>query len=290
MTPIFFDFPQPTILGSRLKQKLQAQAAEFLIKPFPDGETYLRILSNVKGKNIVIHATLFQPNDWILNLIFLADGLRAQGAKSIGLVAPYLSYMRQDKIFHPGEVLTSKTFSSLLSHYFDYMITVDPHLHRYHSLDEIYTIPTTVVQAAPLLSQWIQDHVSDPFLIGPDQESAQWVEEIAGVYPYVILEKVRHSGTHVEITWPETLNFQEKTIVLVDDIISSGETMIQVLRKVKKNAPICLALHPLFAGKAYQKLRAEGARQIVTCNSIPHPSNQIDLTPLLIPPLKKYLS
>jgi len=285
MKPILFDFPNSSLLGATLRENINGEEGKIVIHPFPDGETYLRVQNMVKDRDIIIHSTLFDPNPWILNLLFLADSLRAQGAKRVGLITPYLSYMRQDKVFQTGEALTSKTFAGLLSSYFDYLITVDPHLHRYRSLDEIYSIPTIVVKAAPLLSEWIHKNVGNPFLIGPDEESTQWVKEIAKKLPYIVLSKVRHEDGHVDITWPIGVNLEHKTPVLVDDIISSGATMVQAILHLKTLtpiAPICVAIHPIFAYNAYQNLWDAGVKDIVTTNSIPHPSNQMDLTQLLV--------
>lgn len=285
MNPVVFDFPSASILGQNMREKLDAEEGRLILKSFPDGESYLQVLSSVAGREVIINATLFRPNDWFLTLLFLADTLRSQGAKRVGLVSPYLSYMRQDKVFYPGEALTSKTFAQLLSTYFDYLITVDPHLHRYHSLDEIYSIPTTVLQAAPLISEWIHRHVENPFLIGPDGESAQWVKNIAGNAPIIVLSKVRDKEGHVAITWPQVDGIERRTPVFVDDIISSGVTMLQAIDHLKTLtdiAPICIAIHPIFAGDSYEKLQASDVNNIVTCNSIPHPSNQIDLSDLIV--------
>ncbi|OJW53321.1 MAG: hypothetical protein BGO67_01050 [Alphaproteobacteria bacterium 41-28] len=290
MTPLIFDFPHPSILGTHVRTEIGGDEGKVSVLPFPDGESFLRVESSVEGREVIINATLFNPNNWFLDLLFLADTLKAQGANRVGLLAPYLAYMRQDKVFHPGEALTSKTFADLISTYFDYLITVDPHLHRYHSLGEIYSIPTTIVQAAPLLSQWVQSHVKNPFLIGPDGESAQWVAEVAKTFPFIVLNKVRNKDGHVAITWPTINNINGKTPVFVDDIISSGGTMLQAVEQLKSftdTPPICIAIHPIFAGNSYQELQKADVQNIVSCNSIPHPSNQIDLTPILVAALKQ---
>ncbi len=292
MTPVIFDFPQPSSLGNNIEKALGAGKGKITIRPFPDEETYLRVETKVKGRNVIINATLFHPNEWFLNLLFLADTLRAQGARQIILLAPYLAYMRQDKVFRPGEALTSATFAKLLSSHFDYLITVDPHLHRYHYLDEIYSIPTYVVKAAPLISQWIHTHIQDPFIIGPDEESGQWIKEIAKDFSYCVLSKKRFEDGHVEITWPKIEEIKTKNIVLVDDIISSGVTMYQSLKYLQEmgaHPPLCIAIHPIFSTHVYEKLLDSGATKIVTCNSVYHPSNGIDLTPLLVPALKHAL-
>lgn len=284
MVPIIFDFPTPSSLGKKVRELLGAEEGKVLVRFFPDGESYLRIESDIKGRDVIVNASLFHPNDWILNLLFLADALRLYGARRVGLLAPYLAYMRQDKIFQPGEALTSVIFANLLSTYFSYLVTVEPHLHRHHNLGEIYSIPTSVVKVAPLVSEWIRENIADPFLIGPDEESAQWVKEIAKEFPYIILKKVRYEDGHVEITWPKVESLGKAIPVLIDDIVSSGETLLQVVHYLKDQgikSPFCIVIHPIFGGDSYQKLQNMGVTRIVTCNSIPHPSNEINIAPLL---------
>lgn len=285
MLPMFFDFPKVTPLGQQIKEMLKAEEGHFLLHPFSDGETYLRIENDVTGREVLVNATLFRSNGWILDLIFLAETLRRLGAKRIRLISPYLAYMRQDKVFQKGEALTSKTFAQLLSGHFDSLLTVDPHLHRYKALSEIYTIPTTVVHAAPLISRWIRENVKNPLLIGPDEESRQWVQSIAGELPFLVLKKERNSQGEVKITWPSFEEERDKTPVFVDDIISSGGTMLLAVEQSKTmglKAPICVVIHPIFADGSYEKLQQASVKEIVSCNSIPHPSNAIDLTPLIV--------
>jgi len=285
MTSLVFNFPSPSPLGRLITQGMNAEEGFFFLKSFPDGETYLRVESAVKDRLVIINAPLAHPNGWILDLLFLADTLRSQGATQVILLAPYLAYMRQDKIFQPGEALTSASFARLLSNHFDSLITVDPHLHRYHSLSEIYSIPTHIVHAAPLMSSWIHENVQDPFLIGPDGESAQWVEEIAQDLPFIVLNKTRDQEGHVKISWPQDVTIGKRTPVLIDDIISSGGTLIEALSYLKgkqTKPPLCLAIHAVFAGNSYEEVMAAGAHKIITCNTIPHLSNQIDLSPLLL--------
>jgi ribose-phosphate pyrophosphokinase len=165
------------------------------------------------------------------------------------------------------------------------LVTVDPHLHRYGSLGEIYKIPTRVVHAAPLMSLWISTNVGDPLIIGPDSESEQWVAAVAkdAGAPYCVLEKIRHGDRNVEIKLKDLDQWKGRTPVLVDDIISSGRTMLEAIRLLTSHdwtSPVCVAVHGLFADQADILLARVGAR-VVTSNSVPHPSNSIDLTALL---------
>jgi len=257
------------------------------IRSFPDGESYIQIDTDVRDRDIIIVDSLDYPNPKILPLIFLAATAKDLGAKRVGLVAPYLAYMRQDKRFNAGEGITSAYFANLLSHTVDWLITVDPHLHRYQSLSEIYTIPTQVVRAGPSIAEWISHHIPNPLLIGPDAESEQWVASIAkhAQAPYVISQKERHGDQAVSIVFPSIEKFQNFTPVLVDDIISTAQTMIENikhLQSLKMLLPICIGIHGIFANNAYQDLLKTGISRVVTCNTVSHPTNAIDIIPSLV--------
>jgi ribose-phosphate pyrophosphokinase len=252
---------------------------------FPDGETYLRLPAPVAGRNVEIVATLAGPDPDFLRLAFAADAARAQGARRVRLIAPYLAYMRQDKAFHPGEAVTSETFARLVSSLFDGLVTVDPHLHRRAALSEIYAIPAAAVQAAPALANWIGGEVARPLLIGPDAESAQWVAAIAAWSgaPWVVMEKTRRGDQDVSVTLPDLAEHSGRTPVLVDDIVSSGRTLIAaaaLLAERGMGAPVCAVVHALFAGDAWERLRRVAAR-VVSCDTVPHPTNKIRLAPLI---------
>ncbi len=179
MTVVLIPLPGNETMAQSLAATLDATTGDVEIRRFPDGETYLRLLGDVDGREIMIVCTLDRPDDKILPLLFLAATARELGARAIGLVAPYLAYMRQDRRFNPGEAVTSRQIARLLSDSFDWLATVDQHLHRYSALSEIYRIPTKVVHAAPLISEWIRKNVETPLIIGPDSESEQWVSAVA---------------------------------------------------------------------------------------------------------------
>lgn len=255
------------------------------MRRFPDGETYLR-LEGAVTQNAAIVCTLDRPDAKFLPLVFAADTLRDLGAGRVGLVAPYLSYMRQDTRFQAGEAVTSRSFAHALSRSFDWMVTVDPHLHRYRSASEIYSIPVSVLHAGPLLAQWIAAHANAPVLIGPDSESVQWVSAVAAKLnaPFTVLEKVRKGDREVEVRIKDSQILETgRQAVIVDDILSSGRTMLEAVKLAKRAgapSPICLAIHAVFAEGAEQPLSAQGAR-IVTADTIAHPTNAIAVAGLL---------
>ncbi len=286
MTPLPLILPLPG--NERFAQDLAAFGGEvgaIETRRFPDGETYLRLLSPVAGRAVDLVATLAGPDPDFLRLAFAADAARTQGAARVRLVAPYLAYMRQDKAFRSGEAVTSDTFARLVSSLFDGLVTVDPHLHRRAALTELYSIPAAAVRAAPALADWIAAEVPRPLLIGPDSESAQWVEAIAERIsaPWAVMEKTRRGDYDVSVELPDLSGHAACTPVLVDDIASSGRTLIaaaELLAKLGMARPICAVVHALFAGDAYPQLQAVVAR-VVSCDSVPHPSNAIPLAPLV---------
>lgn len=278
-------------LAKNICEKLGFELGLLNQHQFPDNETVIRIQSDIADRDIIFIASLDRPNPKLLPLIFAAETAKQLAAKKITLIAPYLAYMRQDKEFQSGQGITSKYFAKLLSNYFDELITIDPHLHRWHSLNEIYSIPSTALHATDNIAYWIHENVKNAVLIGPDLESAQWVEEIAkkAKSPFLILEKIRKNDTTVEISNPKLENYRNATPILIDDIISTAMTMIETINHLKSlqmPPPICIGVHAVFADNAYQKLLKAGINRVITCNTIQHPSNEIDISNLIIDKLR----
>ncbi|PIE25120.1 MAG: phosphoribosylpyrophosphate synthetase [Neptuniibacter caesariensis] len=289
MSHLFFNLDSDPQLADSITIHLGAEVGQLETRHFPDGESYLRVLNECSNRDVIIFCNLYQPDSKALRLVFLAHTLKELGAKRIGLITPYLAYMRQDKQFNPGECVSSRPFSSLLSQHLDWLVTVDPHLHRYHSLDEIYALKSRVVHAAPMIAAWISQNINKPLLIGPDSESEQWVSHVARLAnaPFQVLSKVRKGDYDVEISLPEIERWQGHTPVLVDDIISSGKTMLETVRHLQSadlKRTCCIGVHGLFSEQAYTDLENEA--DVVTCNTVPHPSNQIDISAALADAIK----
>lgn len=275
-----------------MANKLEIEIGSAEIRDFPDGESYIRVDSDVQNKVVILVCGLDHPNNKILPLMFMAETLKELGANKVCLISPYLPYMRQDKRFKPGEAITSVLFAKNLSNWIDYLITIDPHLHRIQHLSEIYSIDSlSVLHSTKKIAKWIRNNVDSPFIIGPDEESQQWVAEVAeiAVAPYAIIKKTRYGDREVSISVPD-INDISKTPVLVDDIISTGISMLaaiqQLLFKGLRN-PVCIGVHALFDNEAYDSLLLAGAQNVITCNTIPHPSNKIDITDIIVEGVKR---
>ena len=285
-SPLVVALPGNESLAASLAKGLDGEVANTEFRKFPDGESYVRLDTPAEGRSVVFVCTLDRPDEKILSLVFAASTARELGASKVGLVAPYLCYLRQDKRFKSGEAVTSALFARMLSGPFDWLVTIDPHLHRVSTLDAIYTTHTQTQHAAPLIAQWIAKNVPQPLLIGPDAESEQWVGEIARgcSAPYVVLKKVRHGDRNVDITMPDIQRWRDRTPILVDDIISSAQTMtktLSLLQKLATKPAVCIGVHAVFAPGAYETLQAASPARIVTTNTIGHPTNAIDVSELL---------
>lgn len=281
--PQILALPGNEAMAAAVARAAGAELGVLETRRFPDGESYLRLRSDVAGREVVLVCTLAKPDANFLPLVFAARTVRDHGASSVTLMAPYLAYMRQDMAFKDGEAVTSAQFAALVSREFDRLITVDPHLHRWKALSDIYAIPALALQAAPLLHAWIKAHVPDPLIVGPDAESRQWASAIGAGMPSLVLEKERRGDREVAIRFPDLTAWRGRQPVVVDDIASSGRTLIEACEGLRARGfakPICLVVHPLFAEDSFERL-SQAAAGIVSANTVPHPSNGIRIEALL---------
>ena len=280
-------FPEQAMLARQIAKELGASVAEVGWHRFPDGESLITLPDAVAMCDVAIVASMNQPDTLALPLRFAAATARELGARSVGLVAPYLGYMRQDRRFSPGQAVSAPLFADFLAQTVDWLVTIDPHLHRIAHLDEIYRIPTRTLSSVDLLAAWVRAHAPNAALIGPDGESEQWVAAIAraaGV-PHQVLLKERRGDRDVSVSLPDADSMRGRIPIIVDDIVSSGRTMGETLVHLRASgldsSAICLVIHAVFSGDAYAHLLASGASRIVSTDTIPHASNQISTAGVL---------
>ena len=257
---------------------------------FPDGEMRLR-LPVPMPRRAAIYASLDHPNEKLVALLIAARGSRELGAERLALVAPYLCYMRQDMAFTPGEPVSQRIVGRFLADLFDDVITVDPHLHRIETLDEAVPAGRAVALSAALaIGRFVASQVPEPLLVGPDAESAQWVEAAAAAAgaPFAVCEKRRLGDRDVEIDMP-AVPLAGRSVVLLDDMASTGRTLARAARIAlgAGAASVDVAVtHPLFVGDAVEELRLAGVRHVWSTDSVEHPTNRIALAPLLASALR----
>ncbi len=256
-------------------------------KHFPDGEIYLRADAKLKGQEVVIVQSFIpQPQEAIVEAVWLAEHARRLGAKKVVLAAPYLGYMRQDKAFNNGEIVSAHVMAGLLSKYYDLVVAVDPHLHRIHKLSEIFRCNAKSVTANDVLAGYIKKKFGGWVVIGPDEESAQWAEDIsrkAGTASFV-LKKKRYSSRHVAVRFVDSVSLRGKDVVIVDDVVSSGHTIIEAAKAARKlgaRKVACAAVHGVFAENADAKMKKAKVLQIACTNTIEGKYAKIDVSKLI---------
>ncbi len=279
---ILIPFPDMTPLAQDIGREMQARSLPLNLHHFPDGESLVTLPEGLEGAEAALVATLRDPDRLALPLRFAAVTARELGAVRVGLIAPYLGYMRQDRRFNTGQAVSAPHFAQFLGESFDWLVTVDPHLHRIARLKDVFPMPAVRVAAAPLIAAWIAREVPDAILLGPDSESQQWVAEVAQMArrPYEVLRKRRTGDRQVIVSVPESADLGRGTPVILDDIASSGRTMVRAIERVLAaggRPPISILIHAVFAGGAFDDIRAAGAARVVTTDTIPHPSNVISV-------------
>jgi ribose-phosphate pyrophosphokinase len=278
-------FDDYEVQSRALAQALELPCHTIKRHRFPDDENKLSLPPGLP-EHVIFCRSLDHPNEKLLELLLAAKTARELGAKVLTLVAPYLCYMRQDKAFQPGEAVSQRIVGNFLAELFDNVITVDPHLHRIQYLQQAVPAKQAVtLSATSLMAEYLSGRYENPVLLGPDSEAEQWVAAVAepNQWEYGVCQKIRSGDRQVEISLPE-IDLHERSVVLVDDVASSGETLAVATRKcLSKNAAQVdvLVTHALFASDARQRLVAAGVRNIWSTDSVSHESNVISLHGLL---------
>jgi len=278
-------FPDYREAAHRLARAAGMPYAEAQIHHFPDGETRVQLPESLP-EHVVLCQTLDHPNSKLVELVLAAATARELGAKHITLVAPYLCYMRQDKAFHPGEAVSQQIIGTLLSQWIDALISVDSHLHRVHRLQDAVPVdPAINLSATTVMSAFLGEQMDNPFLVGPDEESEQWVAAIARDrdFDYRVARKQRLGDQQVRVSLPKA-DYRHRHVVLVDDVASTGRTLEEAALALACFEPASISVlvtHALFVGDALLRLQRAGIKNIWSTDAIPHPSNVLHLDQLL---------
>ncbi|MBA3055670.1 MAG: ribose-phosphate diphosphokinase [Sphingomonadales bacterium] len=282
MTAALFTFADGARQAAGLASECGVPVNQIDVHRFPDGESLVRV--DGSAETALLFRSLDDPNAKLVEVLLAASALRDGGAKRVILIAPYLAYMRQDVPFHGGEAVSQRVIGKLLAAWFDGLVTVDPHLHRIASLDAIMGgIPALAVSAAPALVQAIaSDLDSRTIMVGPDSESRPWVESIARPLGLDVLvgEKIRKGDREVVLTVPDFARASGRPAILVDDLISSGTTLMacaSLLRDAGATKVEAIATHSLASGADLDRLTVAGIARLRATDST---SNAIASIPL----------
>ena len=283
-------FPDYLNQARRLADRLAVPLDEISVHHFPDSESFVCLPPSLP-EHVIVCRSLNQPNDKLIELLLCAATARELGVKRLTLVAPYLSYMRQDFANRPGVAVSQRIIGKLLADLFDDVITVDPHLHRISSLDQAIPIKNAVsLSAADEIGRFLKQQLDYAVLLGPDKESEQWVANIANKigFDYCIAFKVRRGDKDVDMILPN-YNYANKPIVIIDDIASTGRTLSKaagLLQAAGGGDIYAVVTHPLFCDDAEIHIRQAGIKAIWSTDSIDHPTSCIKLDALLADAIK----
>jgi ribose-phosphate pyrophosphokinase len=282
-------FEDETDSATRIATAANMPLARVECHRFPDGELKLRLPERLPARVAVLR-TLNQPNEKLLALLLVARTARTLGAKHLTLVTPYLAYMRQDIAFHAGEAVSQRIVGSFLADLFDAVITVDPHLHRVATLHEAVPVPHAIVlSGAPLLADLIAARHPNALLVGPDEESAQWIAQAAARhgFDFAVCHKTRHGDRSVDVVLPVELPAVQaagRAVVLLDDMASSGHTLANAAKLLLAAgaASVDVAVtHALFADGAVDLIKAAGVSHIWSTDCVAHASNAVSMAPAI---------
>ncbi|MEM2234661.1 MAG: ribose-phosphate diphosphokinase [Desulfurococcaceae archaeon] len=269
------------------------------VRKFPDGETYVRVLTKVDGRTVVyINSLQRNVNEAIFETILTIDALRDLGAKEVIAVIPYMSYARQDARFNPGEAISIYTLAKMFKAVkIDHLITIDMHLHRISNPSDLFGANFHNITGVRELAKYFErtHDIENTVVIGPDEEAEQWAkvmsEELNGL-EYAVLKKTRITAEKVVI---ETggVNVAGKNVIIVDDIISTGGTIIEAVKALKELGAreiMVGAVHPLLIGNAYNRLLRLRLKDLVGTNTILSPISKVSVAPAIYSELITILS
>jgi ribose-phosphate pyrophosphokinase len=277
----------------RLAALLGLPLQEIALHRFPDGEMCVTV--GRAAATTIIYASLDQPNDKLIAILFAAEALRRAGAKRLVLLAPYLCYMRQDAAFHEGEAISQRAVGRLIAATVDRVITVDAHLHRTAEIAAVFPgIEAENLSAMPAIAGALRTAGIDPatIVVGPDAESRPWVSDLAGRLglAHTVAQKIRRGDRSVEIGFADPTLLNGRPVLLVDDIVSSGGTLITCAKALKAAGATTIdavITHALFPPEMAAAFANAGIGSIRSTSSVPHPTNAIPLDDILAASLRR---
>ena len=242
--------PASEQLGEEIAALLNVEMVPVISKIFPDGESYIRLEGDVENERVVIVQSTSPPQDTrLVQLALIVDAARRNNARKIECVVPYLAYSRQDKAFLQGEAVSIEILAQIFKEIgVDSLITVN--VHEKNMLSK-FPFPARTVSAVPLLADYFKRRgFEKPFALAPDKGAMWLAEEAASILSgkYGALEKHRDLYTGKVSTETKTLGVKGKTVIIFDDIISTGGTIVaatEILKRLKAERIYVACVHPL---------------------------------------------
>ncbi len=286
--------PSSTSLAEGVAQALHVPVIGVKADVFPDGESRVKITGETKGKTCILFQSMYPPVDrHLFQGLLLARKLSRDGCRVHGVI-PYLPYSRQDRAFLEGEAISAELVAYLLSSVgFSSVATVDIH----SSLAaQYFTVPLHNLTAVGVMADFlVKNHdLRSPLVISPDFGGSVRAENFAKAIGAELfaLSKHRDRATGQVFIDEETVPVSGRDAVIVDDIISTGGSVVkasELLIKGGAHRVFALCTHPILAGNALEKIMNSGVWKTYATNSIPSSVSVINLAPLIAGHLEKTL-
>jgi len=278
--------PASEEMGRSLSEKLGFPLLEAEFRVFTDGESKFTLHEKVEGKSVFVVQSTYNPVDQHMFQLLLASHQLSEAGAKVTAVVPYLAYARQDKEFLPGEGVTLGVIAHLMrSMGVRRLVTVD--IHSAEGL-ALFSFPTYSVSAIPSLVEYVRAEVGlkDPVVMSPDFGGSKRTEAFAQLYgaQFLQLSKTRDRTTGGVSLKESKLDVAGKEVIIVDDIISHGDTVKAAAEAVLKQGAkqaLAVCVHGLFAGDALQKLEKTAVGPIICSNTVPSKFSRVDVSDAL---------
>ena len=270
-------------LAKELSKKINANFVKSEIRVFPDGESKITLIGKISKKKSIVLQSIYPPVDTnLVQVLSLITKAKENSSKVIAVI-PYMGYARQDREFLPGEIVTMKVLGKLFkSAGASKIIVVD--IHSSIGL-KYFSIKTKNVTAIPDLVRYFKKlSLKNPLVVSPDQGGKERAKEFAKEFnsDYIALEKTRDRKTgKVKIKTKNLEEVKNRDLILVDDIISTGGSIIkatQFLKKQKCKRIYVACTHALLMNDAEKKIKKAGVTSIISTNTIPGKTSKVDIS------------
>jgi len=293
--PLLVPGPSSPLLTRRLADVCGYGIAKVGYRVFPDGESYVRVEDDLRGEVAIVIQSCPPPQDKrIIELLQLIDASLRAGASEVIAVVPYLAYSRQDKVFLPHEALSSRIIAKVIESVgASSLVTVN--VHSELVLDYFERIRALSVDAFPEIADYLASlGLRDPLVLSPDKKRYPDARKVAELVngEAAFLEKKRDLETGEVTTEEKTLAIEDRDVVIVDDIISTGGTIVNAAKIISKGNPrriIAACVHGLYAANALEKLVAAGVREIISTDTIESQTSKVTAAKAIASAIKRLL-
>lgn len=285
--------PSSVDLGTAIARHLDAELVPVHLKIFPDGESKIKVRKVEKNHCIIVQSTYPPTDRHLLQALMMLERCSKDGSANVWAVMPYMAYSRQDREFLDGEVVSAALVAKLVENVgTKKLITVD--VHSPASLS-YYTIDTQNISAVGLLAEYAAGKIKPnaPIVVSPDLGGTKRAAEFAKILgtDMIALTKSRDKDTAQVFIEEKELdsNVVGRDLILLDDMISTGESIVEsckFLKKYKPNKIYAMCTHALLIGDAMTRINSAGVDEIISTNSIPGISAKVDLAQLISAQLK----